>query len=230
MSNPWLNPEYESKISKGITMDITHRCLLQCTKCMRSYFPGLWKRGKDMPLKDFKVILESNVKELDICGQMGDPIYHPKFIDILKMCAKYDKKIVIHTNGHGKKASFWNEIIKIMNNNKSLNIDWIFGLDGLPNQSHIYRVNQDGEAVWEVMKKLAKHSNNINWQYIVFRYNQNNIDVARQLAKDNNVIFKLFLSSRWDGGTFSKPDKNGRWDPLRPNKKYTVSSVSDLYG
>ena len=68
MSNPWLNPEYH-RINKGVTLDITHRCLLQCSKCMRTRYPGLNKRGKDMPLESLKVLLESNVKEIDFCGR-----------------------------------------------------------------------------------------------------------------------------------------------------------------
>ena len=218
MSNPWLNPEYH-KINRGITLDITHRCLLQCSKCMRSLYPGLNKRGKDMPLESLKVLLESNVKEIDFCGQMGDSIYHPKFLDILKMCNEYDKKINIHTNGHGKKDSFWDEVIKVMDNDLHGKFQWIFGLDGLPHQSHQYRVGQNGEAVWKVMKKMAKHSNQICWQYIVLKYNENDIEEATQMARDNNIIFWKFISARWD-------DEN---DPLRPSSKFALKSSRELH-
>ena len=218
MSNPWLNPEYYN-VNRGITLDITHRCLLQCTKCMRSMFPGLNKRGKDISLKALEVLLESNVREIDFCGQFGDSIYHPKFIDILEMCNKYDKKFNIHTNGHGKKDSFWDSVIEVMDKDTNSKFQWIFGLDGLPHQSHIYRVGQDGDAVWEVMKRMAKHSNRICWQYIVFKYNEDNLEQAKQLAEENNIRFWQFISARWDDG----------YDPLRPSEKFALKNARELH-
>ena len=82
------------------------------------------------------------------------------------------------------------------NNAFAANTDaiWTFGLDGLPKDSHEYRINQDGEKLFEVMK-LAP---NPKWKYIVFKYNENDIDQARQLAKDNNIKFNTVYSGRFD--------------------------------
>jgi hypothetical protein len=88
--------------------------------------------------------------------------------------------------------------------------EWIFGIDGLPKDSHVHRVNQNGEAVFEKMVEGAKLGNNILWQYIVFKYNENDIEEATQLARDNNIKFVLLESSRWLGED----------DPLRPSKHY----------
>ena len=87
---------------------------------------------------------------------------------------------------------------------------WIFGLDGLPKDSHKYRVNQNGNLVWEQMKIGAKNGNEIMWQYIVFSYNENDIEEAKSMAKDNNIIFRLIESSRWFGED----------DSLRPSKHF----------
>ena len=52
----------------------------------------------------------------------------------------------------------------------------------------------------------------VKWQYIVFNYNENNIEEARQMAKDNNLVFEVQKSSRfWED------------DPLMPkNKEYYI--------
>ena len=52
----------------------------------------------------------------------------------------------------------------------------------------------------------------VKWQYLIFSYNENDIEEARQLAKDNNLILELQKSSRfWEG------------DPLKPkNKEYYI--------
>ena len=43
-----------------------------------------------------------------------------------------------------------------------------------------------------------------------FKYNENDIEEATQLARDNNIKFMLLESSRWLGED----------DPLRPSKHY----------
>ena len=54
---------------------------------------------------------------------------------------------------------------------------WYFALDGLlPEESHKYRINQDGRQVWEVMKMGAEMGCKIKWQYIVFNYNEKHIE------------------------------------------------------
>ena len=61
------------------------------------------------------------------------------------------------------------------------------------------------------MKLGASKGMQIVWQYIVFKYNEDHIKESKQLAEDNDIIFELNISSRWDG-----PD-----DPLMPlNKLY----------
>ena len=76
--------------------------------------------------------------------------------------------------------------------------------------SHKHRINQDGEHLFEMMKLGRKMNVNIVWQYIVFKYNQNDIDTARKNAIDNDIEFKLSYSSRW-GEEMSK---------LKPDEKY----------
>jgi PP-loop superfamily ATP-utilizing enzyme len=48
------------------------------------------------------------------------------------------------------------------------------------------------------MKAAANVGNNVYWQYIVFNYNENNIETAIKMAKDHGIGFILVKSSRWD--------------------------------
>jgi len=181
-----------------INLDITHRCLLQCPKCQRNVFPGLHKRGHDLSVDDFKKIT-NYFSKIVFCGQMSDPIYHPKFLEFLKLSK--DKEVSVDTNGHGKSFGFWFEAFQYNN------VTWRFGLDGLPEESHKYRINQDGNLVYEVMKMGTSMGANINWNYIVFRYNENNINIAREMAKENGIKFNLIQSSRWKENDEYKPTK-----------------------
>jgi hypothetical protein len=57
------------------------------------------------------------------------------------------------------------------------------------------------------------------WQYIIFSYNENDIDEARKIAQNNGVNLNLTYSSKW----FSEDD------PLMPkNKDYRI--WSNQYG
>jgi len=53
------------------------------------------------------------------------------------------------------------------------------------------------------------------WQYIIFSYNENDIETAKQIAKKEGIILKLLLSTRFDY----------KDDPLKPkNKQFYVEN------
>lgn len=188
-----------------INLDITHRCRLQCPKCMRTKFSGLHKRGSDISLDNMKKISLA-YHNLLFCGQMGDPIYHPQFDKIMEMCK--NNNVQISTNGSGKSIE-WFEKIHYINKN----IKWIFGVDGLPKDSNKYRIGQDGISVFEVMKRLSSIGANVTWQFIVFKYNENDIEKAEVMSKQFGIKFLEIHSSRWD--------ENDEFRPTNP-KNYHI--------
>jgi MoaA/NifB/PqqE/SkfB family radical SAM enzyme len=197
-----------------INIDSSHRCPLECPKCQRQAIRsrGFKVPGRDMPWKDFIKIAEFFKKGLIFCGQISDPIFHPKFIEMLKY--GYDHHIPIYINtAASQKPIKWYE--KAFDANPKAY--WIFGVDGLPKDSHKYRIHQDGPKLFEVMKIGVKRGLYIRWQYIVFNYNENNIEEARQIAKDNDIHFDLILSGRW-----------GIEDKYKPkNPKHYLNSVQN---
>ena len=192
-----------------INLDITDKCILKCPRCMRMTDGDTYKRGSDLSLKDFEKIAKYFREMMSFCGQMSDPIYHPDFLDFIKIYNKYAKRVGIHTNGSGKKADWWEEAFFLTSKPAHTRTKWIFGLDGLPHESNTYRVNQDGNKVFEMMRMGAEMGCEIHWQYIVFKYNENHIDRAKALAEKYNINFHLMYSSRWLGD-----------DPLMPSKMF----------
>ena len=189
-----------------INLDITHRCTLQCQRCNRAIFAsrGLKVPGEDMTMENFKKIIDY-FEEVYFCGQISDPIFHPQFIEFLKLLK--GRKTIIHTAASHKKEEWYKKAFEA-----NTDAYWTFGIDGLPKDSHKYRKNQDGEYLFKMACMAAKIVDKVKWQYIVFSYNENNIEEARQMAKDNNLIFEVQKSSRfWEG------------DPLMPkNEKYYI--------
>lgn len=190
-----------------INIDTSNKCTLECPKCMRQDYKKLGRKvpGGDLSIKNFHKLIEY-FRGVCFCGQISDPIFNRNLIEFLKICKQKNKWCSVHTAASHKKIEWYEEAFKA-----NLNTEWIFGIDGLPYQSFIYRVNQDGEKVFE-MAKLAKKLGvkKVVWQYIVFGYNEKYIDKAKKLAHDNDILFELNISARWN--------KNNSYDPYRPKQ------------
>ena len=188
----------EMMANRSIIIDTSWRCVLACPLCPRTIFPNSVEKAKksygDLRIEDYKKLLLF-FKYITFCGSISDPIYHPKFHKLLELSNEKEKWIRIHTNGWGKKISWWKKTFELSLNDR---IEWIFGLDGLPHQSHNYRVNQKGEEVFEVMKLGSSMGCNITWQWIIFGYNQNNIKEGFDLAIKYNINFLLRHSMRFE--------------------------------
>lgn len=189
---------------KEINVDITDKCPLKCPRCPRSTNTDFLKTSKEVSVEDFKKIA-NHFEKISFCGQLSDPIYHSDFQGILEQCK--NNFVTIHTAGQGKSDEWWDNILETtLFETKEAN--WIFALDGLPKDSHKYRIGQNGEKVWERMKyavqkfKVSK-KHHVTWQYIVFNYNEENIEECKQMAKENGLRFELIYSNRW----FSENDE-----------------------
>jgi len=190
--------------SNPLNIDLSHRCPLVCPQCARQgYYKNHGEKvpGKDLSIDDFEKIAE-HFKIITFCGQLSDPIHHPKFIEILEICKHKKVDTEISTASSFKSKKWYKNAFAIYPEAR-----WIFGIDGLPSESHKYRVNQDGDKLFDIMIEAKRDlSTKPVWQYIIFLYNQDNIDAAVNLAKHHGLDFKIINSARW-----SSDD-----DPLRP--------------
>lgn len=187
-----------------LNLEITNKCQLKCPACMRQLWPERLRGTREHPFETLKVIFDT-FPEINFCGNLSDPIYHREFHQILDYL-NYESRYLISTSGHNKTEEWWRKSFELT---KDKNVKWRFALDGLPKDSHIYRVNQNGEQVFEMMKLGASMGCTIQWQYIVFNYNENDIEEAKKLAEDNNILFLLTKSDRFNkssGAAHLKPE------------------------
>ena len=179
---------------KGINLDITHRCPLECLRCGRQAWrkKGYPVPGTDMSFSDFDKIT-NYFPSISFCGQYSDPIHHPQFLDFLKLCAKKNTDVEVHVASSFKSKKFYIDAFKAAPKAK-----WVFGIDGLPKDSHKYRINQDGQKLYNIMLESKQYLvNKPSWQYIVFSFNEHDIDTALEMAKKDDVNFLMINSSRW---------------------------------
>lgn len=198
---------------KRINIDIGFRCALECPMCSRQqdYKNIRPVPGKDLTIPEFKKIVNF-FDEISCCGQISDPIFNPNLLEFIKIAKDKNKTLIIHTAA-SQKSMDWYE--KAFNNfGKG---EWIFGIDGLPEESHKYRINQDGIKLFDVAKLCVSKGIKTRWQYIIFKYNEDHIEKAKQMAHDNGIDFELNISSRFNGpeDSYLPSNPNHYIDPTR---------------
>ena len=196
---------------RGINIDIGWRCALDCPRCARwNHFRKYGKKvhGYDMSMEEYMKIVNW-FNDINFCGQYSDPVHHPLFVDFLKINYERRIKSTVH-NASSQKPLDW--YIKAWKANPRAK--WTFGIDGLPEESHKYRINQDGVKLYKVMLEAKKYLINPPiWQYIIFSYNEHNLEKAQTMAKEAGVLFMQLQSSRW----------NSDDDELMPSDKFKMT-------
>ena len=202
--------------TRHLTMDLGSKCTLECSKCLRQHLKAAKRPilGKDITPDQFKKLI-NYFRGFSFCGQVSDPIFNVHFHELLKMCYDANKFVSVHSAASQRSKAWYKKAFET-----NPNARWIVGIDGLPYQSFLYRKNQDGEHLFEMMKMGVKMGVRMAWQYIVFSYNEDNVEKAKQLAKENNIHLRLIKSGRWDTGK----------DRLKPDdeKYYHKNSSMDI--
>ena len=108
------------------------------------------------------------------------------------MCDETKTKVRIATVGSGKSDAWWDEAY-------SYNVGtsaWYFGVDGIDKKSELYRIGSNFDDVWRRMKQGRDLGHVIVWQYIIFGYNEHEIDRAIEIAKEENFSLVFVNTNR----------------------------------
>ena len=168
------------KTPNWINLDITTRCTLQCPQCTRTWYYKKRPPGFDMTVDQFQKILDY-FDGILFCGQYSDPIYHPQFIKFLQMSATKDT-VRINTAASHRSIAWYKEAFEA-----NTQACWRFGIDGMPKDSNRYRVNQDGQKLFDVMLLAKKMGLQVEWQVLAFDYVIEQIDQIKQLATKHSL-------------------------------------------
>lgn len=190
-----------------INLDIGIRCTLLCPGCSRQNDLENIRPvpGHDMTIAEYRKII-GYFSEVIMCGQQSDPVFNPSLLDFIKMSKTANTKLGIHTAASHKAMRWYEEAFDNFGDGY-----WTFGIDGLPQESHKYRINQNGVKLFEIAKLCASKNIITNWQYIIFKYNEDHINQARNMAEENNINFIAIKSSR-----FGKVHDQIKYKPTNP--------------
>jgi len=107
-------------------------------------------------------------KKINLCGNYGDPIYHPEFYDLVGQLKQRGCSIKIDTNGSYRSAEWWQQLVTLFDSTDTV----VFSVDGTPENFTNYRINADWPSIERAMRICAQSSAQTVWKYIVFSYNK----------------------------------------------------------
>jgi MoaA/NifB/PqqE/SkfB family radical SAM enzyme len=201
---------------KSWHFEITSKCALRCSRCQRTLSPEIYS-PRHLSLQVVESLLNSKTfsgcEKILFCGVLGDPIYHDRFHDVIRLVKAKDIKAKIVTNGSGRSIEWWKELLSILTPKDLLQ----FSIDGLEDTNHLYRVGSQWESIFAALKLAAASPVKTRWKYIVFKHNQHQIEKVKSLAQEWGINQFQFVKSNRFGAAFGY---QGKEDPLQPDDEF----------
>lgn len=187
----------------GFHIELTNICTLKCPGCERTRFIEQWgKHWKNHSIDPDALLsfLDCDLTNVPIslCGNQGDPIYHPNMHHVIKLLKQRGAVLRIFTNGSYKTHTWWTELCGLLDQSDCI----IFSIDGIPSNFDQYRINGDWDSIKIGIDVAVSSACKTMWKYIPFSYNQDHIEQARELSKELGIDhFEVELSNRFDQQT-----------------------------
>mgnify|MGYP000622119401 CR=1 FL=1 len=195
---------------QGFHIELTNKCTLKCPACARTKFldkwPQHWKNHSIDPNDLFNFLdIDLQGKIITLSGNYGDPIYHNNFLDIVKTLKSHGANVYVNTNGSYKCPKFWQDLCDLLTEQDRIT----FAIDGIPENFTQYRINADWTSIKIALDFVSKSVVQKVWQYIIFSYNQDTVEQAKQISKSFGFDFKIVHSDRYDETTYwLQPDES----------------------
>ena len=207
---------YKYNDIRSLSLEISSNCQADCPMCARNYHGGLANPLlpiKDIDLEFFKKICPDEfIKQLyniTLCGNFGDPIMNQDLIEIIDHIANTNPfiRIEMDTNGSARSVQWWERLASVLPKNHVVQ----FGIDGLADTHHIYRINTSFKKIIENATAFIEAGGKAHWNFITFKHNEHQLEDARAMAK--KLKFQGFYekqTSRFIGDPeFAILDKQG---------------------
>ena len=183
----------------SLHVEPTSRCTLACPRCERTELVS--KFGKkalpinDLNINDFKTFIDIDINNINFCGNLGDPIYHTNFLELVKVSKLVAKSVSITTNGSRKSKSWWKKLNAILDDEDTIT----FSIDGTPDNFTRYRINGDWPSIRVGIDECVLGPARVVWKYIPFKFNENDIESTRLLSNELGIDeFNVDPSDRWN--------------------------------
>lgn len=166
--------------------DLTNFCNARCPECVRE-IDNLCHPFLDKDMLPLEIIQEKitakilpKLRKVRFCGSFGDPLTHVKLYEITKHFIDEwpEIEIELSTNGGLKNVTQWKKLAELYQGRRYI----IFGIDGLEDTNHKYRVGVNWKKLQENFEAFIKAGGHAQWQFIVFPWNEHQIFQARDYS------------------------------------------------
>ena len=185
-----------------IDLECTTFCNLACPECNRTTDTDVISsilNTTHITLENcrtwFKPTELTSLKEVRFCGAIDEALMNPELTDILDFFLdEFKIKFIdIRTNGSVRSTTWWSSFVNHLPSKHII----VFGIDGLEDTNHIYRIGSNYEKIINNAKAFIDAGGIASWQFIEFEHNKHQIDEAKQFAKELGFKeFRLVSSSR----------------------------------
>lgn len=135
--------------------------------------------------KIFPPGLVRGLERIFFCGNYGDPVMGRDTLEILEYFRAQNSKLEleIFSNGSARGPEWWAKVARTGSRAR-------FSVDGLGDTNAIYRRGTKWEIILKNMRGFLEAGGSAEWDFIVFRHNEHQVDEARALAAE--LGFKKF--------------------------------------
>ena len=174
---------YKYEEITDVHIELTENCQAACPMCPRTGNDLLTM--SELSLQDIKKLFPvdfiKRLKVISLCGNYGEPIVAADCLEIVKYFRLHNDKayISINTNAGARNKQWWSELANAIDGKGKV----IFGIDGLEDTNHIYRVNVKWQNVMNNAKSFIEAGGRARWDFIAFEHNEHQIEQARETSK-----------------------------------------------
>ena len=179
---------------KCVHLEITNNCNARCPGCARTSkgktHPNLASNLTEWSINEIKsIISKSSIagKTFTLGGTVDEPMMHTNIYEVVKFFIDNGGYVEIYTNTGCNTVDTFTRLAEISKQTEMLKL--FFSVDGLEETNHLYRINVQWKKVIENMTAYATQGGKCEWQYLVFKHNENDIDRAKLLADSLGIPF-----------------------------------------
>jgi len=168
---------------KAINIEVSSKCNAGCPFCSRRQKVRPYA-GQLITLEDFKLLPSSVIQQLrrlTFGGNFGDLCCNPEVLEIAAYIRKLNPDIILEgdTNGSYNNPEWWQDLGASFQKGAM-----VFALDGLEDTHRLHRRGTDFHKIIRNMRAFVAGGGMAQWQFIVFKHNQHQLQAAEKLAQE----------------------------------------------
>jgi MoaA/NifB/PqqE/SkfB family radical SAM enzyme len=199
-------------------IELTTRCPLRCTMCVRQEYKG--QQRKDMPMEDFKKIVPylKDVQSVVLEG-WGESLLHPNLVECIGLIKREGAKAGFVTSGTGLDEEYVRKL-------SDAGLDFIgFSLSGATSMTHNkIRINSDFDKLIGSIKLFKNlpagtHKPKMHIVFLMLKDNMGEVALLPDLADEIGVSEIVLINIIQITNTWQAEQKAFAYDEAEPFKE-----------